>query len=105
MDDSSNCRTHFAVDQVRPKLPLGTKSRPTHRIGIRRNQRRIWNVTTEAKDFIEEFGALPDPSKREVLAQLFRISGNLDYPEMSVDELTFAANEVFRGYDERESGE
>lgn len=63
------------------------------------------NVTAEAKHLVEEFGALSDPSKREVLAQLLRLSGDLDYPEMSVDELTFAANEVFRGYDERQSGE
>lgn len=62
-------------------------------------------MTAEAKHLIEEFGALPDPSKREVLAQLLRLSGDFDYPQMSADELTFAANEVFRGYDERESGE
>jgi hypothetical protein len=62
-------------------------------------------VTFEAKHLIEEFGALPDPSKREVLAELQRISRHLDYPEMNDHELTSAANEVFLSYDEREAGE
>lgn len=60
-------------------------------------------MTTEAKHLIEEFGALPEPSKREVLAELLRMSRHLDYPEMSDDELVSAANDVFLAYDERES--
>jgi hypothetical protein len=62
-------------------------------------------MTAEAKHLLEEFGALPDPSKREVLAELLRVSRHLDYPEMSDEELTSAANEVFLAYDERETGE
>jgi len=62
-------------------------------------------VTVEARHLIEEFGALPDPTKREVLAELLRAFRDLDSPEMSHDELTFAANEVFLEYDEREAGE
>ena len=60
-------------------------------------------MTAESKQLIEEFGALPDGSKREVLAELLRIARELDYPEMGSDELTSAANELFLGYDERES--
>ncbi len=60
-------------------------------------------MTAEAKHLIEEFGALPEPSKREVLAELLRISRHLDYPKMDDDELLSAANEVFLAYDERES--
>jgi hypothetical protein len=62
-------------------------------------------VTTEAKHLIEEFGALPDPSKREVLAELLRLARHFDYPEMSEDELTAAADEVFLSYDDREKDE
>jgi hypothetical protein len=62
-------------------------------------------VTAESRHLIEEFGALPEPTKREVLAELFRISRNLDYPEMGDDELTAAANEVFLAYDEHENEE
>ena len=62
-------------------------------------------MTAEAKHLIEEFGALPEPSKREVLAELLRISRNLDYPEISDDELTSSANQVFLTYDERETRE
>lgn len=62
-------------------------------------------MTAEAKHLLEEFGALRDPSKLEVLAELLRVSRHLDYPEMSDEELTSAANEVFLGYDEPETGE
>lgn len=62
-------------------------------------------MTTEAKHLIEEFGTLPESSKREVLAELLRISRHLDYPEMGEDELTSAANEVFISYDDREKDE
>ena len=62
-------------------------------------------MTAEAKHLLEEFGALPEPSKREVLAELLRLSRHLDYPEMSDEELTSAANGVFLEYDEREAGE
>lgn len=62
-------------------------------------------MTAEAKHLLEEFGALPDPTKREVLAELLRVSRHLDYPEMGDEELTSAANDVFLAYDEREAGE
>ncbi|HEX7709265.1 MAG TPA: hypothetical protein VF701_22615 [Thermoanaerobaculia bacterium] len=62
-------------------------------------------MTADAKHLLKEFGALPDTSKREVLAELLRVSRHLDYPEMSDEELTSAANDVFLAYDERETGE
>jgi hypothetical protein len=62
-------------------------------------------VTSAAKHIIEDFGALPDPAKREVLAELLRMSRYLDYPSMSDDELVSAADEVFLQYDRRESSE
>ncbi len=57
-------------------------------------------MTAEAKHLIEEFRGLPDPSKPEVLSELLRLSRDLDYPDMSDDDLTSAANGVFVGYDE-----
>ena len=54
---------------------------------------------------IEEFGALPDPAKREVLAGLLRLSRELEDPVTGDDELTSAANEVFLSDDERERDE
>jgi hypothetical protein len=62
-------------------------------------------VTAEAKHLIEEFGALSDPAKREVLAELLRLSRDLEYPVTGDDELTSAANELFLSYDERERNE
>jgi hypothetical protein len=62
-------------------------------------------VTADAKHIIDDFGALPDPAKREVLADLLRISRHLDYPAVADDELLAAADELFLAYDRRESGE
>ncbi len=62
-------------------------------------------MTAGARHFVEEFGALPDPEKREVLAELIRMSRYLEYPEMSEDELMAAADVLFLEYDRRESAE
>jgi hypothetical protein len=59
-------------------------------------------MTAEARHLVEDFRALPDATKREVLAELVRISGRIDYPVISDDELLTAANDVFLAYDERE---
>ncbi|HEU4887935.1 MAG TPA: hypothetical protein VFV49_08620 [Thermoanaerobaculia bacterium] len=59
-------------------------------------------MTAEARHLVDDFRALPDTVKREVLAELVRISGRIDYPLISDDELLTAANDVFLAYDERE---
>lgn len=62
-------------------------------------------MTAQAKHIIEEFQALPDQAKREVLAELIRTSRFIDYPEPSEDELLSAANSIFLDYDRREADE
>jgi hypothetical protein len=62
-------------------------------------------MTAEARHIIDDFGSLPDDEKREVLAELIRISRHIDYPDVSDDELVSAADMVFLEYDRRESGE
>jgi hypothetical protein len=62
-------------------------------------------MTAESKHLIEDFQALPDAAKREVLAELVRIAKFIDYPAILDDELTSAANDVFLSYDERENSE
>jgi hypothetical protein len=59
-------------------------------------------MTSEARHIVEDFRALPDAAKREVLAELVRISGRIDYPAVSDNELLAAADDVFLAYDERE---
>ena len=59
-------------------------------------------MTADAKHIVDDFQALPDTAKREVLAELVRISGRIDYPVVSDDELTSAANDLFLAYDELE---
>lgn len=62
-------------------------------------------VTAEEQHIIRDFEALPDPAKREVLAELIRMSRHLDYPDMPDEELISAAREIFSEYDRREAGE
>jgi hypothetical protein len=62
-------------------------------------------VTAQAKHIIDDFGALPDQEKREVLAELFRMSRELEYPSVSDDELLVTADEIFLEYDRREATE
>jgi hypothetical protein len=83
-------------------MTLGTeeRGRPARPLFIG----RMRNVTAETKHIIEDFESLPDPQKREVLAELIRISRHLDYPAVSDDELVVAADAVFLEYDRRESG-
>jgi hypothetical protein len=59
-------------------------------------------MTAEAKHIVDDFRALSDAAKREVLAELVRISSRIEYPEMSDDELLGAADYVFLTYDKRE---
>ena len=60
---------------------------------------------TEAQHIIEDFQSLPDATKREVLAELERLSRHIEYPEITDDELVSAANDVFLMYDEEEASE
>ncbi len=62
-------------------------------------------VTAQAKHIIEDFGALPDQEKREVLAEILRISRDIQYPPVSDDELLLTADEIFLEYDRREATE
>lgn len=52
-------------------------------------------VAPQAKHIIDDFEALPDHEKREVLAELIRMSRNITYPAVSDDELLSTADEVF----------
>jgi hypothetical protein len=62
-------------------------------------------VTAQGKHIIEEFEALPDVAKREVLAELIRHSCSIEYPQVSENEMLSAADELFLEYDRRETGE
>ena len=59
-------------------------------------------MTSEAKHIVDDFRALPDAAKREVLAELVRISGTIEYPAISDDEMLAAADDVFAAYDRQE---
>jgi hypothetical protein len=60
-------------------------------------------MTAVGKELVETFEALPDLEKREVLADILRISRGLEYPTMSEDELVSVADAMFSAYDREES--
>ncbi len=60
-------------------------------------------MTSIGKHIVEDFANLPDPEKREVLANLLRISREIEYPEVSDEELVASADALFVDYDRRES--
>jgi hypothetical protein len=62
-------------------------------------------VTADAKHVIENFESLPDQEKIEVLAEIIRLSRDIDYPDVADDELRTAADRVFVDYDRREGAE
>ena len=62
-------------------------------------------MTATGKHIIQDFENLPDSEKREVLANILRISRGIEYPELSEEELVASADAVFLEYDRRESEE
>jgi len=62
-------------------------------------------VTADAKHVIENFESLPDQEKIEVLAEIIRLSRDIEYPDVTDDELRSAADSVFLDYDRREAAE
>lgn len=59
-------------------------------------------MTAEAKHLIEEFEALPDATKQRVLAELLRIANDIEYPELTDNDLCAVASETFAAYDAEE---
>jgi hypothetical protein len=60
-------------------------------------------VTAQAKHIIKDFESLPDQEKIEVLAEIIRISREIEYPDASDEDLRSAANGVFLEYDRQET--
>jgi hypothetical protein len=60
-------------------------------------------VTADPKHVIEDFQSLPDAAKREVLAELVRISRHIEYPSLTDEELTSIADDIFLTYDKGET--
>ena len=62
-------------------------------------------MTAAAQHFIDDFEALPEPEKREVLARLLHIASHLDYGPISDEELESATDAVFVSLDAEEQSE
>ena len=62
-------------------------------------------MTTAGKHIVDGFAGLPDAEKREVLANLLRISRDIAYPKVTDEELLSSADSLFLEYDRREADE
>ncbi|HEV7486015.1 MAG TPA: hypothetical protein VGQ65_10060 [Thermoanaerobaculia bacterium] len=62
-------------------------------------------MTAAAEHLIEDFEALPEPEKREVLTKLLHIASHLDYGPISDEELESATDALFVSYDAEEQSE
>jgi len=62
-------------------------------------------MTADAKRLIEEFEALPDDTKQRVLVEILRIANDIDYGEITDEELRRAADRVFVAMDAEEETE
>jgi len=60
-------------------------------------------MTADAKHVIEEFESLPDAEKQRVLVELLRIANDIDYGELTDDDLRTVAAETFALYDAEEN--
>ncbi|HYS56197.1 MAG TPA: hypothetical protein VER58_20755 [Thermoanaerobaculia bacterium] len=60
-------------------------------------------MTSTGKHIVDDFEALPDAEKPEVLARILTISKDIDYPQTGDEELVTAADHVFLEYDHRET--
>jgi hypothetical protein len=63
------------------------------------------SMTTEAKRLIEEFEALSDEAKQEVVAEILHLSLNIDESELTDEERCRVAAEVWAAYDAEEDAE
>lgn len=62
-------------------------------------------MTAAAEHIIEDFEALPEPEKREVLAKILQIASQMDYGPITDEELLASADEIFVMFDgEEEAG-
>ncbi len=62
-------------------------------------------MTAAGKHILQDFESLPDTEKREVLANLLRISREIEYPAIGDEELIASADAIFLEYDRREANE
>lgn len=60
-------------------------------------------MTAEAKRLIEEFEALPDAEKQRVIVEILRIANDVDYGDITDEELRHAADQIFVMMDEEEA--
>jgi hypothetical protein len=60
-------------------------------------------MTPIAQNILQSFKLLPEVDKREVAAEIFRLTLKFDYPPLTDDDLILNAEELFLELDRREA--
>jgi hypothetical protein len=59
-------------------------------------------MTAAAEHIVEDFEALPDLERRQVLAKILQIASQMDYGPITDEELLASADKIFVTFDREE---
>ena len=60
-------------------------------------------MDSAVKDILDSFDRLPEDEKREIASEIIRRTLNLNFPNITDEELIYNAEEIFLELDKRES--
>ena len=60
-------------------------------------------MNTETQSILKSINRLPEPEKRELAAEIIRLTANLDFPPLTDEDLVLAAEERFIELDRAEA--
>jgi hypothetical protein len=60
-------------------------------------------MNASVKEILDSFEQLPESEKRELVSEILRRTVELDYPNLTEDELVYNAEEIFLELDSREA--
>ena len=60
-------------------------------------------MDSAVKDILDSFDRLPEDEKREIASEIIRRTLNLNFPNITDEELIYNAEEIFLELDKKES--
>ncbi len=62
-------------------------------------------MTSAVRNLLQAYDSLPEPDKRELVAEILRRSVKVDFAPLSEEDLLQTANDLFLELDQREAGD
>ena len=59
-------------------------------------------MNTETQSILKSINRLPEPEKRELAAEIIRLTANFDFPPLTDEDLVATADELFLDLDRAE---